>query len=128
MAMMAGRNPQLLAQGVANAQRAIFDLHQAGAQIVAGTDSPIFPYGLALIVELANYRAAGLSPFDTLLTATAGAALAMGAEGDLGVVKAGALADMVIVDGDPLADVTDLLNVKAVISNGRYFRLDDLLD
>ena len=52
----------------------------------------------------------------------------MGAEGDLGVVKAGARADLVIVDGDPLADVTDLLNVSAVISNGRYYRLDDLLD
>ena len=128
LAMMAGRNPQLLALGVANARQAIFDLHQAGAQIVAGTDSPIFPYGLALIVELANYRAAGLSPFDTLATATSGAAQAMGAAGDLGVIKAGALADMVIVDGDPLADVTDLLNVRAVISNGRYYRLDDLLD
>ena len=127
MAMMAGRNAALLDQGVTNAQRAIFDLHQAGAQIVAGTDSPIFPYGLALIVELANYRAAGLSPFDTLLTATAGAAQAVGAAGDLGVIEAGALADMVIVDGDPLADVTDLMNVSAVISNGRYYSLDDLL-
>jgi imidazolonepropionase-like amidohydrolase len=128
LAMMAGRNAQLLDQGVTNARQAIFDLHQAGAQIVAGTDSPIFPYGLALIVELANYRAAGLSPFDTLRTATAGAAQAMGAAGDLGVIEAGALADMVIIDGDPLADVTDLMNVNAVISNGRYYSLDDLLE
>ena len=71
-----------------------------------------------------------LAPGELLpsVRATAGAASAMGADGDLGVIKAGALADMVIVDGDPLADVTDLMNVNAVISNGRYYRLDDLLE
>ena len=126
--MMVSRNAPLLERGVANARQAVFDLHQAGAQIVASTDSPIFPYGLALIVELANYRAAGLSPLETLRTATSGAAQAMGAEGDLGVIKVGALADMVIVDGDPLATITDLMNVSAVISNGRYYSLDDLLE
>ena len=124
---MATRNKPLLRIGVANAQRAIREFHEAGVQIVAGTDSPIFPYGMALIVELANYQAAGLSPAETLRTATSGAADAMGAGNDLGAIENGRLADLVIVDGDPLNDVSDLLNVTAVIKNGRHYALDELL-
>ena len=77
-------------------------------RIVAGTDSPIFPYGLALIIELNNYAAAGLRPHEALQTATSVAAEVMGAANEIGSIRAGMLADLIIVDGDPLADLTDL--------------------
>jgi len=94
---------------------------------VAGTDSPIFPYGLALIIELQNYVDAGLSPAAALRTATTNAAQAMGAIAEVGRIEAGMLADLVIVDGDPLTRITDLINVQGVILNGRYRSLDQLL-
>jgi hypothetical protein len=122
-----GRRAPLLREGVTNARREVRELHEAGARIVAGTDAPIFPYGLSLIAELANYTAAGLTPVDALRTATAQSATALGLGEDLGSIGTGRLADLVIVAGDPLRQVADLLNVTGVMRNGRYFTLDELL-
>ena len=93
---------------------------------VAGTDSPIFPHGLALVIELQAYVGAGLTPAAALRTATSNAARAAGATDLVGRIEAGFLADLVIVDGDPLARMTDLLNVAGVMLNGRYLRIEDL--
>lgn len=127
-AQLMGKNRSLLTYGHDNALSSIARLHEQGAQIVAGTDSPIFPYGLSLIVELINYQEAGLAPWEVLETATSGAAEAVGAEKDVGSIRAGRLADLVIVDGDPLNDVGDLLNVTGVMRNGNYYSLDELLE
>jgi hypothetical protein len=126
-AQLVARKDALLRTGVANARRTIRDLHAGGARIVAGTDAPIFPYGVSLIAELANYTAAGLSPAESLRTATSQAAEALGMSSALGAIADGRLADLVIVNGDPLRDVTDLLNVSGVMRNGRYFTLEDLV-
>ena len=69
---------------------------------------------------------AGLTPAEALRTATANAAIALGAENEIGRIKPGLLADIVIVDGDPLTDVSDLLNVSGVLTNGRYRTLNEL--
>lgn len=122
-----GKNRELIGMGLANAKKTVALLHERGVPIVAGTDSPIFPYGLTLVIELANYVDAGLTPAEALKTATASAAAALGAEQDVGRIKSGRLADLVIIDGDPLNDVTDLLNVSGVMKNGRYFMISDLL-
>ncbi|MDP6616923.1 MAG: amidohydrolase family protein [Gammaproteobacteria bacterium] len=127
-AEMMGKNRSLLAYGHDNALQSIARLHEEGAQIVAGTDSPIFPYGLALLVELINYQEAGLASWEVLETATSGAAAAIGAEDEVGSIRAGRLADLVIVDGDPLDDISDLMNVTGVMRNGNYFSLDELLE
>jgi imidazolonepropionase-like amidohydrolase len=124
---MVGKNIDLVRTGLANAQSTVKRLHDNGVAIVAGTDSPIFPYGLALVIELANYVDAGLTPAEALRTATANAAIALGAENEIGRVQPGLLADLVIVDGDPLTDVTDMLNVSGVMSNGRYRNLAELM-
>jgi imidazolonepropionase-like amidohydrolase len=121
------RNIDLVRNGLDNARRTIARLHERGVPIVAGTDSPIFPYGLALIVELANYQAAGLSPADTLRTATVNAAASLGAADAIGRLQAGWLADLVVVDGDPLSDVADLARVRGVMKNGHYYPIDGLL-
>ena len=117
----------LIREGLENAEAAIAELHAGGATIVAGTDSPIFPYGLALIIELESYVNAGLTTADTLRTATSDAAREMGAENTVGVIAPGALADLVLVDGDPLNRIDDLLNVSGVLKNGEYFSQQQLL-
>lgn len=102
-------------------------LHAAGARIVAGVDSPLVPYGLSLHGELEEYVAAGLTPFEALQTATVNTARLLNAEADLGAIRAGALADLVIVDGDPLSDISATRRVRTVIKNGEVFELQALV-
>ena len=99
----------------------------AGGRVVAGTDSPIIPYGLSLHTELEHYVDGGLTPFQALQTATVAAAAALGASGDLGAIGAGMVADLVVVHGNPLDDIKDTRRVRLVIKNGEVFTLDELL-
>jgi Tol biopolymer transport system component len=122
-----GKNIELIREGLGNAGATLKALDERGATIVAGTDSPIFPYGLALVIELQGYVEAGLSPAAALRTATVNAARVMGAGDRVGRLEAGFLADLVIVDGDPLMRMTDLMDVDGVMVNGRYFGVDALL-
>jgi len=103
------------------------DIHEAGGRIIAGTDSPILPYAVSLHAELHHFVNAGLTPFETLQTATIHAAEAIGVGDDLGSIEAGKLADMVIVDGNPLDDIHDAMKVRTVIKNGIVYELEDLL-
>ena len=84
-------------------------------QIVAGTDagSP-FNVHSPLTREMQHYLKAGLTPMEVIQSATLRAAQMQGVEQDLGTVTEGKLADMVIVDGDPLQDIT-LLQHKIVL-------------
>ncbi len=99
----------------------------AGGRIVGGTDTPIVPYGLGLILELEQLAEAGLGTAGALRTATTAAAEALGLSGELGVIAPGAVADLVLLDGDPLEDPRNLRRVRAVLSNGRLATLDQLL-
>ncbi len=118
LAGLAGRKPDLFAAGLANSRRAVRDLSAAGARIVAGTDAPIFPYGLSLVAELRALRDAGLPDDAVLRSATSAAAEAIGAGDQLGRIAPGMLADLLIVDGDPLADPLDLTRLEMTFSNG----------
>lgn len=119
-----GAGRQLSAQHSRETVRAVF---REGGQVVAGTDSPISPYGASLHAELAEYIAAGLTPFEALSTATTRAAKVLGLERDLGSVEPGKLADLIVVEGDPLADVHAAKRVKQVIRNGDVFTMDQLM-
>ena len=115
-------------QARTNAQgETVLAITRAGGRVIAGTDSPIMPYALSLHTELEHFADAGLSPFEALQTATVHAAEALGSGRDLGTLEAGKLADLVIVDGNPLADITDARKVTAVITNGAVHELDELL-
>jgi hypothetical protein len=113
--------------GPAAQHATILALHRAGARIVAGVDSPLVPYGLSLHAELEEYVSAGLSPFEALQTATVNTARLLNADADLGTVQVGKLADLVIVDGDPLADIKAARRVRTVIKNGEVFELATLV-
>ncbi|HEX7242350.1 MAG TPA: amidohydrolase family protein, partial [Longimicrobiaceae bacterium] len=102
--------------------RTVGAMHRAGVPILAGTDvlNPyIFP-GYSLHDELELLARAGLSPLDALRTATLNPARYLGRADSLGTVAAGKLADLVLLDADPLADVRNTRRIRAVVAGGRY--------
>ncbi|GAB4034143.1 amidohydrolase family protein [Spirosoma gilvum] len=110
-----------------NLQQGVKKLIAAGAHVTTGTDSPFVPYGLSLHTELQSFVDAGLTPYEALRSATLWAAETVGVSKDLGSIEPGKLADLVIVQGDPLKTVQDALNVEQVIKNGEIFSIDTLL-
>jgi len=100
---------------------------KGGGVVIAGTDSPIFPYALAFHTELEIFAQSGLTPFEVLQTATTRAAEALGEGANLGSIEAGKLADLVIVTDDPLIDVKNARKVRTVIKNGEVHTVEDLL-
>jgi hypothetical protein len=103
--------------------RMVLDAMRAGALVVAGTDTP---NAINLHGELMAYTMAGMSAYDALKTATVNPARALVL--DAGTVEAGKLADLVFVEGDPLANIANAHKVRRVIANGRLYELRDLID
>lgn len=104
--------------------------HRAGVTILAGTDAPdsfAFP-GSGLHDELEHLVKAGLSPLDALRSATLEPARFLGLDGVAGVIKAGARADIVFLNGDPLADVGAVREIDAVVLAGVVYDRSDLDD
>jgi Tol biopolymer transport system component/imidazolonepropionase-like amidohydrolase len=112
---------------VAPQERTVFDIVRGGGRVTAGTDAPINPYGLSLLMEMENYASGGLTPLEVLRTATTVSADAMGVGADIGRIAPGALADLVVIDGNPLASIRDLRKVKRVMKGGIVYDLDTLL-
>src|SRR5207247_5955985 len=99
----------------------------AGCTIIAGTDSPIIPYGVGLHVELESYVHAGRTPFQALQTATVNAAQALGLGDALGTIEIGKVADLTFLGGDPLVDIRNTRDVKRVMKGGRVYSVDELI-
>jgi imidazolonepropionase-like amidohydrolase len=104
-------------------------MHRAGVPFLAGTDTPpgvyIFP-GFSLHEELQRFVAAGFTPLEALQTATLNPARFLGMEDRLGTVEKGKLADLVLLDANPLEDIRNTQKIAAVVVNGRYFSRSDL--
>jgi hypothetical protein len=106
--------------------------HAAGVRIVAGTDSGdtyVFP-GFAIHDELAELVHAGLAPADALRSATIDAARFSGQARDHGSIEVGKVADMVLLDADPLVDIRNTGKIAGLFFNGQYLdraALDQLL-
>ncbi len=115
------------ARTVAPQERTVFDIVRGGGRVTAGTDAPINPYGLSLLMEMEDYASGGLTPLEVLRTATTVSADAMGVGADIGRIAPGALADLVVIDGNPLASIRDLRKVKRVIKGGVVYDMDALL-
>ncbi|HWM30065.1 MAG TPA: LpqB family beta-propeller domain-containing protein [Woeseiaceae bacterium] len=98
------------------------------SSFVVGSKPNGLPAGLALHAELRALSAAGLSGDEVLRAAGANAADALGFPGQLGRIMPGALADLVLVAGDPEARIADALNIVAVVRNGRFYSLVRLLE
>ncbi len=90
---------------------------RAGVTLCAGGDTGVFAHGdNAREIEL--MAAWGLSPVDALLVATSGNARILGMEDRIGAIAAGRVADLVAVEGDPLADISALRRVRLVVRSG----------
>lgn len=94
---------------------------KAGAKIVYGTDSGVYPHGDngKQFVWMIKY---GMTPLQAIRSATTLAAEALGKEKSLGQIRQGFAADIVAVDGDPLADVAVLEKVKFVMKEGAVYK------
>jgi hypothetical protein len=108
-------------------------LHRAGVPFLAGTDTAagvhVFP-GFSLHDELALFVKAGFTPMEALQTATLNPARFLGLSEDQGTVEKGKVADLVLLDRNPLEDISNTRKIRSVVLAGRFLsrqQLDDLL-
>jgi imidazolonepropionase-like amidohydrolase len=103
--------------------RMVGEMNSAGVKLLAGTDTAYgYPVGgFALHDELALFVNAGLSPMEALQTATINPAKFFGKETELGTIEKGKLADLILLDADPLADISNTKKINAFVLNGRLF-------
>jgi imidazolonepropionase-like amidohydrolase len=99
-------------------------LHRAGIPIVAGTDQTVPGYSLHRELEL--YVQAGFTPMEAIQAATLVPARVMGLEKEVGTVEAGKRADIIVIDGDPLADIRNTRNVEFTIAKGKMYNSSEL--
>lgn len=104
-------------------------LHRAGVPFLAGTDTPagvdVVP-GFSLHQELRRFVDAGFTPLEALQTATINPARFLGKLADFGTVEKGKVADLVLLDANPLDDVGNTRKIRAVVADGRYHSRDEL--
>jgi imidazolonepropionase-like amidohydrolase len=103
-------------------------LNEGGVTLLAATDVgvPLQIPGLGLHRDLVRLTGAGLTPLEALRTATLNPARVLGLLGSLGTIEAGKLADLVLLDADPLADIRNTQRIRAVVADGRLFRREDI--
>ena len=108
-------------------------MHRAGVPFLAGTDTAagvhVFP-GFSLHEELEYFVRAGFTPLEALQTATLNPARFLGRTADLGSIEKGKLADLVLLDANPLEDIHNTRKIRAVVLAGRFLsrgQLDSML-
>src|ERR1700730_4168627 len=109
-------------------------VQRAGVPLLAGTDTAwIQPYtyaGFSLHDELALLVRAGLTPMESLQTATINPARFLGMEKDLGTIEKGKVANLVLLDADPVSDIRNATKISEVFLGGKEFdraALDEML-
>jgi imidazolonepropionase-like amidohydrolase len=113
-------------------EHVVGEMQVAGVTILAGTDTaaPFVYPGFSLHEELALLVHAGLTPMQALEAATSRAAEFMGKSATQGTIEKGKVADLVLLDADPLADIHNTSRIRAVVIRGRLLdraALDELL-
>jgi hypothetical protein len=134
-----GRYRRLPSKGHAELKRAfsvylqiVGAMRRAGALFLAGTDvsnSYLYP-GFSLHDELALFVRAGLTPMEALQTATTNPARYLGLSDSLGTIEKGKIADLVLLEANPLEEIRNTQRIAAVVLNGRLLdrsKLDSLL-
>ena len=92
---------------------------KAGGAIRAGSDPSHGMPGMLVHEEMSMLVEAGLSPMQAIQSATINVAKLFGKEGEFGTIEAGKIADLVIIDGDPIKDIWATQNVKMVLLSGK---------
>ena len=101
---------------------------EAGIPIAMGTDAgnPLTLHGPSVYGEMEAMQAAGMTPMQVLVAATRGGARAMNLEKDIGTLEKGKSADLLVVAGDPTADVANLRKVRYVVRGGVVRSIEEL--
>jgi len=118
-----------LREWYAGSLRIVGAMARAGVPLLAGSDESnphVFP-GFGLHDELGLLVQAGLSPEAALAAATVSPARYFGATDSLGTIAVGKLADLVLLDADPLVDIRHTRRIRAVVLNGRLLERTDLI-
>jgi imidazolonepropionase-like amidohydrolase len=104
-------------------------LHEAGARLLLGTDygNPFVVPGFSLQLELRSFVDAGLSPFEAIRAGTSGAAEFMDAANEWGTVATGRRADLILLEGNPLEDVSSIGKPAGVMMRGRWHSRAELM-
>jgi len=123
LAARTARTARSLAQAQANLKR----VHDAGIPIALGTDAgnPLTLHGASVFMELEAMQSAGLTPSDVLVAATRTAAQALKLD-STGTVTSGAVADLLVLDADPLADVRNIRQIALVVRRGEIYTRHEL--
>ncbi len=98
---------------------------RGGGTVITGTDSPIDHTAVSTHMNLRAMVAYGMTPYEALTTATRNAGDVLGEP--LGRIAPGYYADLTVLGGDPLTDITQAANVSRVVVGGRVFGVDELL-
>ncbi len=96
-----------------------------GVNLLLGTDRADYP-GYAMHIEMESFVRAGFTPLEVLELSTQGAATALGVERDLGTLEPNKLADIVLLDANPLEDIRNAQSIWRVIKGGWVFNPEEL--
>lgn len=111
------------------AQQNLKALQDAGVAIAAGTDAGNIGtlHGPAIFREFQLMAESGLTPKQILTSATLHGAMLMGREEDLGSIEAGKLADLVVLDADPLQDIRNTASIHMIMKDGHLWKAGEIL-
>lgn len=101
----------------------LYRYHRKGGIVALGTDVPYQAGSRMPIGEFDRLIEAGFSPAEVLVASTRNSAMAIGMLDDLGTLEVGKLADIIVVDGDPLTDIHAMENVTVVVRDGEIIPL-----
>jgi imidazolonepropionase-like amidohydrolase len=113
---------------IAIRRRLIKEMHAAGVQILLGSDAPQVwnVPGFAAHRELGTYVAAGLTPYQALVTGTRNVAAFFKVEKEAGTVTTGKRADLILLDANPLSDITNTTKIAGVMLGGKCMSKEDI--
>ena len=112
----------------ANRKRILKALHDGGVRVIFGTDAPqqFSVPGFSVHREMASMREAGMTPYQIILTATRSAGEYHKDKARFGTVTAGSRADLILVGGDPLKDLSNVSRRAGVMVRGRWLAEDEI--
>ena len=121
-------DPEIVARAIGIRRKLILALHEAGSGLLLGSDAPqVFNVpGFAIHRELEYLVASGLTPYAALRTGTANPAEFFGQERVFGTVETGKEADLVLLDANPLDDISNAGRIHGVMLRGRWLDRTDL--
>jgi imidazolonepropionase-like amidohydrolase len=108
-------------------------LHDAGAPLALGSDAPQFfnVPGFSIHPEMEMMVAAGLTPYEVLVTGTRNPAVYFGTPDEFGTVAVGRRADLILLDANPLDDIANARRIAGVMASGQWLpqeRIDERLE